>query len=158
LIIAAVVFLIGLILFILSFLLKDDPPVTETPQSSDPGSDVARDGGPASPPPGVNVQGPPGLPPTAQVAVNLRIISRYKFDPTAPVTTYPLPAPGTVEMPSWWSYPGRWGVRVMNRSGGPWDSGTRRVDESERSRGYWNTYQLVSFLNDPARAADGITA
>jgi hypothetical protein len=61
-------------------------------------------------------------------------------------------------MPSWWSYPGRWGVRVMNRAGGQWDSGTRRVDDSERSRGYWNTYQLVSFLSDPARAVDGIMA
>ena len=158
LIIAAVVFLIGLILFILSFILRDDPPVTETPQSSAPGSDVARDGGPASPPPGVNVQGPPGLPPTAQVGANLRIVSRYKFDPTAPVTTYPLPAPGVVEMPSWWNYPGRWGVRVMNRADSQWDSGARRVDNFERSRGYWNTYQLVSFLSDPARAVDGIAA
>ena len=158
LIIAAVVFLIGLILWLLSLFMRSDPPVTETPQSTDPGTDVARDGGPASPPPGVNVGGPPGLPPTAQIPVNLRIISRFEFDPTPPVTVYPLPAPGSVEMPSWWSYPGRWGIRVMNRASGQWDSGTRRVDTFERSRGYWNTFQLISFLSDPARATDGITA
>jgi hypothetical protein len=157
LIIAAVVFLIGLILFLLSLFLRSDPPVTESPQSTEPGTDVARDGGPASPPPGVNVDGPPGLPPTAQVPVNLRIISRFEFDATPPVTTYPLPAPGTVELPSWWSYPGRWGVRVQNRAAGQWDSGTQRVDSFDRSRGYWNTFQLVSFLSDPARATDGVT-
>ncbi len=158
LIIAAVVFLIGFILWLLSLLMQTDPPVTESPQSSAPGTDVARDGGPAAIPPGVTVSGPPGLPPTAQASVNLRIISRFRFDPTPPVTTYPLPNPNVVEMPSWWQYPGRWGVRVMNRLSGQWDSGTRRVDQFERSRGYWNTYQLVGFLSDPARASDGITA
>jgi hypothetical protein len=158
LIIAAVIFVIGFILWLLSLILHTDPQVTESPQSSEPGTDVARDGGPAAPPPGVNAGGPPGLPPTAQVPVNLRIISRFQFDPKPPVTTYPLPAPGTVELPSWWNYSGRWGVRIMNRFAGQWDSGTRRVDEFERSRGYWNTYQLVSFLSDPERAMDGISA
>jgi hypothetical protein len=158
LIIAAVVFLIGFILWLLSLFMQTDPQTTEAPQSSAPGTDVARDGGPSAPPPGVTVSGPPGLPPTAQIPVNLRVVSRFKFDPIAPVTTYPLPAPGVVEMPSWWQYSGRWGVRIMNRVSGQWDSGTRRVDEFERSRGYWNTYQLVSFLGDPARATDGITA
>jgi hypothetical protein len=156
LIIAAVVFLIGFILWLLSLILHTDPQVSESPQSSAPGTDVARDGGPAAPPPGVNVQGPPGLPPTSQVQVNLRLISRFKFDPTAPVTTYPLLAPNVFEMPSWWEHSGRWGVRIMNRLSGQWDSGTRRVDEFERSRGYWNTYQLLSFLNDSERASDGI--
>ncbi len=158
LIIAAVVFLIGLILWLLSLILQTDPQTTESPQSSAPGTDVARDGGPAAAPPGVTVSGPPGLPPTAQVSANVRIISRFKFDPTAPVTTYPLPGPDIVEMPSWWQYPGRWGVRVVNRFSGQWDSGARRVDEFERSRGYWNTYQLIAFLSDPERAIDGISA
>ncbi len=158
LVIAAIVFVIGFILWLLSLILHTDPQVTESPQSSEPGTEVARDGGPAAAPPGVTVKGLPGLPPTAQAPVNLRIISRFKFDPTAPVTTYPLPAPGAVEMPSWWTYPGRWGVRIVNRASGAWDSGTRRADQFERSRGYWNTYQLVAFLGDPARAADGISA
>jgi hypothetical protein len=159
LIVAAVIFLIGLILFLLSFLFHTDPPVTESPQSSQPGTDVARDGGPAATPQGSGtLSGPPGLPPTAVVPITLRLISRYGFDTTPPVSTYPLPSSGVVEMPSWWIFPGRWGVRVMNRASGQWDSGTRRVDAFERSRGYWNAYQLVQFLGDPERATDGITA
>jgi hypothetical protein len=158
LIIAAVIFLIGLILFLLSFLLESDPPVTETPQSSDAGSDLARDGGPASIPPGAG--GPPspgGLPPSSRVTPTVRVINRFKFGPTPPVNTFP-PGPNDVELPFWWPFAGRWGIRVMNRASGQWDSGTRRVDQFERSRGYWNTYQLVGFLADPARAADGISA
>jgi hypothetical protein len=158
LVLASIAGIVGLILALLSLVLQTNPQVTESPQSSQPGTEVARDGGPAAVPSAVQVNGPPGLPPTAQVPVNLRIISRFKFDPTPPITTYPLPHPGVVELPSWWGYPGRWGVRIMNRASGSWDSGTRRVDEFERSRGYWNTYQLVAFLTDSARAADGISA
>ncbi len=35
-----------------------------------------------------------------------------------------------VEMPTWWLFPGRWGIKVMNRGSGQWDNGTRRVDVS----------------------------
>ena len=159
LVIAAIILLIGLILFILSFILEPAPPVTETPQSGQSATDVARDGGPSAIPPGAGAApSPPGLPPSSAVGTNLRIISRYMFALTpAPTSSYP-PAPGLLEMPSWWMFPGRWGVRVMNRVSGQWDSGTRRTDAFERSRGYWNTWQLVAFLGDLTRAFDGITA
>jgi hypothetical protein len=157
LIIAAVVFLIGLILFLLSFFLRSDPPVSEAPN---PGStDVARDGGPAALPPGQAPPTRPGVPPTGNaVGMNLRFINRFRFDPTLPVTTYPLPAPNVVELPTWFDFTGRYGVRVVNRSTNTWDSGTRRTDAFGRSRGYWNTYRLAEFLSDPARLNDGITA
>jgi hypothetical protein len=156
LVIAGIIFLIGLILFLLSFLLEPDPPVTESPQSSAPGTDIARDGGPAGIPAGVgSPPSPPGLPPSSLVATSLRVINRFGFGPTPPVNIYP-PSAGDVELPFWWLFPGRWGVRVMNRAAGDWDSGTRRTDAFERSRGYWNTYQLVGFLGDAARSQDGI--
>jgi hypothetical protein len=155
LIIAAVVFLIGLILFLLSFLIRDDPPVDEAPDPSS--TDVARDGGGQSVPPGGSTVTVPGLQPSGNsVGTTLRIINRFKFDPTPPVDTYPLPTPDVAEFPSWWLFPGRWGVRTRTSALGNGDSGTRRTDAHERSRGYWNTYRLVEFLNDPARVTDGI--
>jgi hypothetical protein len=147
-IIAAVIFLLGLILFILSFLLSDTSPTTETVQSSQPGSDVARDNGPSSLPsiPGVTITSNA----SSMVQPTLRLISEFEFDPTPPITTYPLPAPppatGAIEMPSWWNFSGRWGVRITPLAAGTWDSGTRRTDPYGRTRAYWNSYQLVSFV------------
>lgn len=155
LVIAAVLFLIGLILFILSFFLRSDPPVDEAPNPSS--TDVARDGGPASLPAGQPAPQRPGVQPVGSaVASTLRVVNRFRFDPVPPVDTYPLPAPLTVELPTWWGYTGRWGVRTVNQASAEWDSGTRRLDASGRTRAYWNTYRLFAFLNAPARATDGI--
>jgi hypothetical protein len=157
LIIAAVVFLIGLILFILSFFLRDDPPVDEAPDPG--GTDVARDGGAQAVPPGAGTVTSPGVQPSgSSIASVVRIINRFQFDPAPPATTYPLPVPNAPEFPTWWIYPGRWGVRTRTSPLSAGDSGTRRTDSYERSRGYWNTYRLVEFLNDPSRVNDGITA
>lgn len=145
LIISGAIFLIGLILFVLSLLFPDTTPQTETPQSSQPGTDVARNDGPATGPGGVSS-------PTASslVTTTLRLISDYAFDPTPPISTYPLPSPlsatGAVEMPSWWGFAGRWGVRVTPTASGSWDSGSRRTDPFGRSRAYWNSYQLVQYV------------
>ncbi|HYB37949.1 MAG TPA: hypothetical protein VEF72_20880 [Mycobacterium sp.] len=49
-------------------------------------------------------------------------------------------------MPSWWEFPGRWGIRVTPTASGSWDSGSRRTDPFGRSRAYWNTYQLVQYV------------
>jgi hypothetical protein len=146
--IAGAIFVIGLIMFLLSFWLTDTTPDTETPQSSQPGTDVARDDGPAAIPatPGSGV-------PTHASSVaqpTLRLISEFGFDPTPPITTFPLPSPlpatGAIEMPSWWTFPGRWGVRVTPMASGSWDSGSRRTDPFGRTRAYWNAYQLVQFV------------
>ncbi|MGB6305015.1 MAG: hypothetical protein WBF45_14825 [Acidobacteriaceae bacterium] len=147
-VIAAVVFLIGLILFILSFLFPDTTPTTETVQSTQPGSDVARDDGPAAIP---TISGTTVSTNASSVAQpTLRLISEYQFDPTPPITTYPLPSPapatGLIEMPSWWAFPGRWGVRITPLASGGWDSGSRRSDPFGRTRAYWNAYQLVAFI------------
>lgn len=145
LIISLVIFIIGLILFLLSFLFPDTTPQTETPQSSQPGTDVARDDGPATAPGGVSSSTASSV-----VTPTLRLISDYAFDPTPPISTYPLPAPppatGAVEMPSWWEFAGRWGVRVTPTASGSWDSGSRRTDPFGRSRAYWNSYQLVQYV------------
>jgi hypothetical protein len=145
LIISAVIFLIGLILFLLSFLLPDTTPQTENPQSPQPGTDVARNDGPATAPGGVSSSTA-----SSMVTTTLRLISDYTFDPTPPISTYPLPSPlpttGAVEMPSWWGFDGRWGVRVTPTASGSWDSGSRRTDPFGRSRAYWNAYQLVQYV------------
>jgi hypothetical protein len=145
LIISAVIFIIGLILFLLSFLFPDTTPQTETPQSSQPGTDVARNDGPATAPGGVT-----STTASSVVTTTLRLISDYAFDPTPPISTYPLPSPlpatGAVEMPSWWGFAGRWGVRVTPTASGSWDSGSRRTDPFGRSRAYWNSYQLVQYV------------
>jgi hypothetical protein len=145
LIISGAIFLIGLILFILSFFFPDTTPQTETPQSSQPGTDVARNDGPATAPGGFSSSTASSI-----VTTTLRLISDYTFDPTPPISTYPLPSPlpatGAVEMPSWWGFAGRWGVRVTPTASGSWDSGSRRTDPFGRSRAYWNAYQLVQYV------------
>jgi hypothetical protein len=146
-VVAAILFLIGLILFILSFLFPDTSPSTETVQSSQPGSDVARDDGPAAIPP---VTGTVSSSASSVAVPVLRLISEFGLDPTPPITTYPLPLPppstGSIEMPSWWTFSGRWGVRITPLASGEWDSGSRRTDPFGRSRAYWNAYQLVQFI------------
>jgi hypothetical protein len=145
LIITGIIFLIGLILFILSFLFPSTTSQTESPQSSQPGTDVARDDGPATAPGGISSSSASSV-----VTPTLRLISNYTFDPTPPITTYPLPSPlpatGAVEMPSWWEFAGRWGVRITPTASGSWDSGSRRTDPFGRSRAYWNSFQLVQFV------------
>lgn len=145
-VVSAILAFIGLILFLLSFLFPSTTPQTETPQSTQPGSDVARDDGPAA------IPATSGLTTNASSVVEpiLRLVSEYVFDPTPPITTYPLPSPlpspAPIEMPIWWSFPGRWGVRVTPMASGTWDSGTRRTDPNGRTRAYWNAYQLVQFV------------
>ena len=74
--------------------------LTEFPESCQPGTDVARDGGPAATPQGSgSLSGPAGLPPTAILLITLRFISKYAFDPTPPVSTYPLPSPESSRRP-----------------------------------------------------------
>jgi hypothetical protein len=147
LVISAIIAIIGFLLFLLSFLLESSSPQTETPQSTQPGSDVARDDGPTAVPTLSGSPPTPGVPQTT-----LRLISEYEFDPTPPVTTYPLPASGVIEKPSWWWFPGRWGVRITPLASGTWDSGSRRTDPYGRTRAYWNAYQLVQFVAASAGA------
>ena len=123
----------------------------ESPQSSAPGTDVARDGGPAGIP-----SGSVGRPRQDCLRPPRRRQCTARCEPVPPRQqiagdNLPLPAPGVVEMPTWWLFPGRWGVRAKNRASSHRDSGTRRVDAFERSRGYWNAYHLVRFLSDKAR-------
>ncbi len=158
---AGAVFLIGLALFLASFLLKSDPPVTEAPNPSS--TEIARDGGGEALPSGTQPVKKPGITYVgSNINSQIRVVDRFGFDPMAPVTTYPLPAPPSlqnpiVEMPTWWNFSGRWGIRVVHRANGQWDSGTRRVDTYGRSRGYWNAYRLVQFISDPQRQNDGIS-
>lgn len=145
-VIAAVIFIIGLLLFILSFLFPSSNPPSESPQSAQPGTQVARDDGPAALPPGLTSSISGSSNASSVTVPTLRLISEYGFDPTPPITTYPLPPGGGVEMPSWWTYPGRWGVRITPLASGQWDSGARRTDPFGRTRAYWNAYQLVEFI------------
>ena len=148
LIISGIIFLIGLLLFILSFLFPDTSSPTETPQSTQPGTDVARNDGPLTVPAGLGSVSQSTA--SSVITTTLRLISDYALDPTPPISTYPLPSPppatGAVEMPSWWEFAGRWGVRVTPTASGSWDSGSRRTDPFGRSRAYWNAYQLVQYV------------
>ncbi|APB72141.1 hypothetical protein PPYC1_17975 [Paenibacillus polymyxa] len=160
LVVSGVVFLIGLVLFVLSWLLKDDPTITEAPLPSS--TDVARRGGGQALPPGFPTLTSPGVAPVGKgLKAMIRVIDRFGFDPELPESSYPLPEPTSlenpiVEMPTWWNFSGRWGVRTVHRATSEWDSGTRRVDKYGRSRGYWNTYRLIKFISDPDRKSDNI--
>ncbi|MEK5376186.1 hypothetical protein [Paenibacillus sp. FSL P2-0173] len=160
LVVSGVVFLIGLVLFVLSWLLKDDPTITEASLPSS--TDVARRGGGQALPPGFPTLTSPGVAPVGKgLKAMIRVIDRFGFDPELPESSYPLPEPTSlenpiVEMPTWWNFSGRWGVRTVHRATSEWDSGTRRVDKYGRSRGYWNTYRLIKFISDPDRKSDNI--
>lgn len=155
LIVSGIIFLIGLFLFLLSWFLRDTSPPTESPQSSQPGTDVARDDGPSATPGNIGTYLPSSA--SSIVTQTLRLISNYTFDPTPPVSTYPLSAAGAVEMPSWWGFAGRWGVRVNPTASGSWDNGSRRTDPFGRSRAYWNAYQLVQYVGNAAASGGTVT-
>lgn len=159
-IISAVIFLIGLVMFLLSYFLKDDPKITEAPVPSS--TDVARRGGGQALPSGIPPITSPGITPVGKsLSPMIRVIDRFGFDPELPISSYPLSEPTSldnpiVEMPTWWDFSGRWGIRTVHRATSKWDSGTRRVDEYGRSKGYWNTYRLIKFISDPDRKSDNI--
>jgi len=118
------------------------PPTPGTPQ---PPTDVASNTGPVASPSSSS---------GGASATALRLISQYRLDPTPPITTYPLPPAGSappIEMPTWWNFPGRWGVLINRAMAGTWDSGTRRTDPFQRSRAYWNAWNLVQQIQNAAQ-------
>jgi hypothetical protein len=134
-ILSAVIGVIGLILLAVA---ESESPTEggtpATPGTPQPPTDVA------------SATGPSATSASSTGGPKLRLISQYDFDPTPPITTYPLPQAGSqpqIEMPTWWDYPGRWGVAVNRAMAGNWDSGTRRTDPFHRSRAYWNAWNLV---------------
>ena len=142
LIIGALIFIVGLIYLAITGgqapPAPEDPPKNEPPQ---PGvEDVATsETGPAGVPPG---GGAPGAA-SRSVDVTLRVIDRFYGDLFGGLP----PANGVCELPPWWEYGGRWGVKLGNPNSPGWDSGTRRVDRFDRSRGYWNARELVWFVS-----------
>ncbi|MDQ1685713.1 MAG: hypothetical protein QOC82_2450 [Frankiaceae bacterium] len=50
-----------------------------------------------------------------------------------------------LDPPPWWSYTGRWGIKVPPESSS-WTSGTRRVDERGRSWAYWMASQVMTAI------------
>jgi hypothetical protein len=77
------------------------------------------------------------------VDFTLRVIDRFYGDLFG---GFP-PAGGSCELPPWWDYGGRWGVKLGDPNSPGWDSGSRRADRFERSRGYWNARELVWFVS-----------
>lgn len=77
------------------------------------------------------------------VSFDVRFVDRTGPADTWEPTGYPSASP--CEQPSWWDFPGQWGVRVPSTASGTWASGQRRVDDEGRCRGYWNT---LRFLRD----------
>jgi hypothetical protein len=112
---------------------------TTTFSPTGPENDFVPPNGPASGPEGVPLTSPamdtPGTPPYA----------------LQPFSALP-PAPGEegdalYAHPAWWPYNGRWGVRVAVRPSSGWDSGTRRVDLSGRTKACWNTLEVFRFVH-----------
>jgi hypothetical protein len=142
LILGIIVFVIGLL--VLAFTGGQAPPAPEDPPKNEPTQpgqeDVATDGtGPAGVPPGT------AKPTQASGSVDftLRVIDRFYGDLFG---GFP-PAGGSCELPPWWDYGGRWGVKLGDPNSPGWDSGSRRADRFERSRGYWNARELVWFVS-----------
>lgn len=79
------------------------------------------------------------------ISFDVRFVDRTRSPDGRRVTGYPSAEP--CEQPSWWDFPGQWGVRVPSTASGTWASGQRRVDAEGRCRGYWNT---LRFLRDIA--------
>lgn len=61
----------------------------------------------------------------------------------------------TLAPPSWWDYPGRWGIKIPEQANAEWESGTRRTDLNGRSWAYWNALALVDHLMSIAPTPPG---
>ena len=142
LIIGGLIFLIGLIVLAITGgqapPAPEDPPKNEPPQ---PGTEevATSDTGPAGVPPG----GTKPANASGSVDFTVRVIDRFYGDLFG---GFP-PANSGCELPPWWDYGGRWGVKLGNPNSPGWDSGTRRADRYDRSRGYWNARELVWFVS-----------
>jgi hypothetical protein len=144
---AALLMLLGLILAIAAIFVGDDDPAPvpeDAPREEavPPGEETVTTSsdGPAAVPSG---GAPSGTPPQSSrgTEFDLRVI-----DPWWPDIEGGLPPGGArCELPPWWSFGGRWGVKLGGPNTPRFDSGSRRSDRYGRSRGYWNARQLVQF-------------
>jgi hypothetical protein len=138
-------FLIWLIAWIISLIVHawddtpDQPYSGDTPPTEPNVIGDAKAGSPAPPDPAqvaddgwaTNEGSPQGW----DIAYfDLRVISRIK-----------AASKGAPELdpPPWWSYTGRWGVKVVPESM-TWTSGSRRTDERGRSWAYWMAAELYN--------------
>ncbi|MBI2709425.1 MAG: hypothetical protein HYX34_06985 [Actinobacteria bacterium] len=165
--IAAVIAILALLIWLISLIADLCNDSSENPANPNPSNPEAAGDGPwggddAGPPaagapggdggPGADGGGDPaggwGLPNSGSpigantVSFDVRFVDSTGRDRRPAVTAYPSEAP--CERPSWWDFPGRWGVRVSPRLDSTWASGTQRVDELARCRGYWHTLRFLS--------------
>jgi len=135
-IIAIILALIAIILLILAAVLRDSK-TTYTPTGPD--DDFVPPGGPSTGP----AQSPGAVPtasrPTLETFSEMPAASGEGNDPL-------------YQLPPWWQFPGRWGIRVEPSSDSRWDNGMRFRDAQGRTRSYWNTLALFAFISQDANA------
>jgi hypothetical protein len=128
------------------------------PQGGDPmeppapgaGAPDGSDGGPGGGPGGSPVYGLPntGSPTGANtVSFDVRFVDGVRREGQERRRFTPYPSPEPCELPTWWDFSGRWGVRVAPGFAGSWASGDQRVDERGRSWGYWHTLRFFEELH-----------
>jgi hypothetical protein len=163
-VVAAIIAIVALIIWLISLIADlcndsaENPanPFPTNPEAGGDGPWGGDDSGPPAPGPSGGSGGASGgggatdewgLPnagsPSGANAVSFDVRFIDRVGTPGPVTAYPSDRPD--ENPSWWDFPGRWGVRVAPSMTSSWASGNQRIDEQGRCLGYWHA---LRFLRD----------
>lgn len=118
---------------------------TSEPPANDPHSDTTGGSGPASGTPAPDAGTPNAGSPSGMdsLAFDLRVVDllHHAEDRTG------FPPQRKCEHPAWWDYTGGWGVRVRPSMASGWSSGMRRLDEQQRSWGYFAAAEVARRLD-----------
>ncbi len=133
--------LIAIILVIFASVFRNSS-TTYTP--SGPDDDFVPPGGPSTGPPNSSGVSPTLGPPTLEIFSQLPAPAGTGNDPL-------------YQLPPWWNFCGRWGIRVLPSSDARWDNGMRFTDAQGRNRAYWNTLALLAFISQDANATKALT-
>lgn len=133
----------------------DDASTVDIPQSGDspidPGPQVGNPNFGPSAPSDPTQPAPDGWP-TNEGSVDGWDVAYFDLMVCTPLKAIAEGAPD-LEPPPWWSYTGRWGIKVPPES--TWVSGTRRTDERGRSWAYWMATSLFNRMVNEAPVPPG---
>ncbi len=129
---------------------------SEEPSGPGPAPGGSPPGGSGPPDPGATVGLPNSGSPTGRSTVfpDIRVVEHLLVGGASSAPTS-FPSDRILENPPWWTYGGRWGVRVRNLPGsGTWESGWRRVDDLDRDWPYFAAERLLIVRNGGPRQSN----